>query len=73
MCANCHREIHEGFYTTEDLKSKVVFNQELAESFLTLAQEQKPKPRTGKKSNKIPSREVLKDLIRNKTFLDIGI
>ncbi len=73
VCANCHREIHDGFYTEEELKNKAIFKEELAESFLHPPKKEKPKIERKVKESKIPSREILKDLIRNKSFLSIGV
>ena len=30
VCANCHREIHEGYYTQEELWLKQIYNEEIA-------------------------------------------
>ena len=73
VCANCHREIHDGFYTKEELKNKAVFNKELAESFLHPPKKEKHKIERKVKKSKIPDRETLKNLIRNNSFLSIGI
>ena len=34
VCANCHREIHQGLYTTQDLNKFKIFNEKIAEDFL---------------------------------------
>ena len=35
VCANCHREIHEGLYTQEELYTKQFFNEEIIKSLTT--------------------------------------
>ena len=34
VCANCHREIHEGLYTSEELYNYQYFNEEIIEKLL---------------------------------------
>ena len=73
VCANCHREIHDNFYTLDWLKEKVVFNEELAEFLVHQTKLEKPKIKKEIKPSKIPEREILKNLIRNNSFLSIGL
>ena len=91
VCANCHREIHEGIYTTEELLKLQYYNEELAKELIKNNSKQENYCKEcGKiisknenslckecyqKSTRIvtrPTREELKNLIRNKTFVEIG-
>ena len=96
ICANCHREVHDGLYSKEELYEKKIYNEDIANE---LRQEKialftktdyfclecGKKISKGTKTNlceecyrkttrvqERPSREILKDLIRNKPFTHIG-
>lgn len=96
VCANCHREIHDGLYNEEQLKSLQVYNKEIANQLrqdkinlqtktihicTSCGREISRYSKSGlcekcvRKTSRIverPSREELKDLIRNKPFTQIG-
>ena len=40
VCANCHREIHEGLYTSEELYNYQYFNEEIIEKLLHPSKQQ---------------------------------
>lgn len=41
VCANCHREVHAGLVTQEELKSKQVFLEDVAQLYITETNEAK--------------------------------
>jgi hypothetical protein len=97
VCANCHRLIHKGFYTEEELYSKQIYDEEIANELRQEKQQLSEKTiyyckNCGKQlsektisglcincyniSQRIterPSREELKQLIREKPFTQIAI
>ena len=97
VCANCHRLIHKGFYTEEDLYNKQIYDEEIANELRQEKQQLSEKTiyyckNCGKKllektisglcfecyglSRRVserPSREELKQLIREKPFTQIAI
>lgn len=50
-----------------------MFNEELAEFLVHQIKLEKPKIKKEIKPSKIPEREILKNLIRNNSFLSIGL
>ena len=97
VCANCHREIHKGLYTLEELQEKQVFKEDVAERLLyernkilygekryckncgaELSAHAQVTGLCGKcfkestRKAERPPRDELKELIRNKTFVEIG-
>ena len=96
VCANCHREIHDGLYKEEQLKQLQIYNEEIAnklrqdklklqtKTIYTCASCGKEITRYSKsglceecvrKASRVverPTREELKQLIRNKPFTQIG-
>lgn len=88
VCANCHREIHNGRYTNEELEHKRIFIDSVADELRQekkyycqvcgkeLSQENKTKlcRECYKKSQREgrPSRSELKEMIRTMPFTKIG-
>lgn len=92
VCANCHREVHSGLYSNEDLYEKQQYNEDIANQL----REEKKKTiyycnncgkqlyektisglcekcyRESTRTTERPSREELKQLIREKPFTQIA-
>lgn len=88
LCSNCHREVHDGFYTREYLEEKKIFDEKIVEElknpkqkkyYCISCKKEIQKNKTGlcqsclRLKNIVNiNREELKDLIRKQSFLAIG-
>ena len=97
VCANCHREIHAGLYSFQELQEKQIFNQDIADKLILQKKQQYEKkeyfcincgkPITSSSKTHLcascsqverrvvqerPSREELKQLIQNYSFVELG-
>lgn len=86
LCANCHREVHDGFYTEEYLEQKRIYDKSIVEElkkpekhqyYCSSCKKEIANNKTGLcqkclREKNIISREELKSLIRNIPFTTIG-